>query len=676
MAIDGDLALILGLLAFTAVVVLVIWSITEQPRRMSLQRRTRVSVALAVLVFLAGPLLGWVDQVRVSDRAFVVDELDVDFTVEADGSTVVDERITVTFLEPRRGIVRELPREFAGFIGVTSSVELAAGQEDPHRADYELLSATLDGQPVAVTEWRVSGGWLLIRLGESAQTLPPDTYEYRLRYRAPSWTFVSGSNATSAHTRINVPDFSWATSVTQVRLRASMPGPVSEVDCVHGMRGSSRSCAEHLAVDGSVVTAKLGPFPDHTGATLAWTTPVEAYELRPPRSRMSGLHDGALLPRSSMPRPLAGLILSSLLVLPVATMLWWEQRRIYDVVTDPELHDRAYPSTLPTPPEGYTPVEVAGLLQRRGAHNLLLSALASASQHGRIDVEVAQDHAAIVLAEEADSSGDETLDALLPLELSGTYDPEIARRVKQAHRGMVERADRVFVARGLLHDQHRWLHSTVTRGLIILATVVIAVVVTSVVMSTTRLGETSSLSLLFMFLLALLVSLRMWHGRRVPVTSQGRDLLQQAAAFDEYIRTVEQEELTWAASQQQRDEHHPALTLLPYAIALGRATSWYHRFGGLLLQLAPTEWSSDPAQVWAYQERLHATMTRPASSGGSSTHFDTGSSSGFGGGGGGGGFGGGGGGFGGGGSAGSGGGGGGFGGGGGSGGGGGGGRSW
>lgn len=112
----------------------------------------------------------------------------------------------------------------------------------------------------------------------------------------------------------------------------------------------------------------------------------------------------------------------------------------------------------------------------------------------------------------------------------------------------------------------------------------------------------------------------------LPLTSAGRDATTRARAFARYLLTVEGEQLQWAAGQPRINCHHPALALLPYAVALGYADSWCKRFGPLLRQLAAAgavRGRASTSAWWLHETRIRdliriqaRSSQAPSSSGG------------------------------------------------------------
>ena len=627
------------------VVVLVGWAVVSvgwesvRPRidRLTHADRWRFTLALPIVLVIAGLLAGAVDAWQRLDQAFVIDSFDLRMSIAPDGTTVIEEDILVTFSRSRRGIIRELPPERtttqrpAGTLSqapVLSSGDLAEedeqGPQPQHDRDYEVLDATVDGEDAVIRTWRESGRYH-VRFGSQNVWLEPGTYRYHLRYRAPSWTQRSSSNAELAETRINVPGFEWPTRIEQVSVAIWTPGDPDRPACVWGPAGSRRSCDDAVRVEDGVLRANLGPFADRSGATIAVHSPVAAFSFEPPVGRSEPLGSGWAIPRLTLPRSLAGMLLALVVALPLAGVALHE-RSLIDGPHRRRMRRQDTPTVLVHPPENLEPVEVAGLLFRhtRG-DQLLLSRLIRASQQGAIEAHLAADRAHFAPVEDDGQDLEAPLHTLLPLDMTDDYDAGVADRITSAQQVLERRARNVFAEAGLdrrdrtLHDRlHRLPVLWGVAGALALALAVLGVIATPLTIWT-------GLAVLVVVLAVAGAHRLLWAGRGTPLTDEGVDLMRLAEAFDHYLDTVEAEQLTWAATQDDTDHRHPAVALLPYAVALGRGEAWHERFGPLMRQHAPDDWATASSAPRHFRQLHHATCTAPTSS------SDQGSGGGFGG---------------------------------------------
>lgn len=621
--------------------------------------RRRLTTALLPVALAAVVAVGLTADRQALDRAFVIDRFTLAVVVAPDGTTTAQEELLVTFRDPRRGIVRVLPRE-PGFDAVSreerevrDQIAMLRRQPPPGRPDlapdeaqraweqariveletwlasrppppahlrtYAIVAHANDAPTEGFSASRTPTGDLELRFGDAARTLPTGTYRYQLHYDGPSWTRTDLRDTGRTETRIDVPGFGWPTTVAATTVRLDLPGPIDSAQCVQGRVGATRSCDAQLVVSGSTLTAELGPYPDHSGATIAVTVAGEHFTQAPLTQALPALDRGARLPRWHVPRLPAAIGLALLLAVPGLLVLRLEHRRIYARVTDPALEARILPAALPHPPDGLDPTQVAGLLHRRRADDLLLAALVTASQRGALDVEVPADGTGLVLRRGPTPESDPTgavallLPQAAPVTVTGAQDDELAARFTAARRMLRERAGRVFEDQGLLHHEGGWLGTAAGRAWLLVGLGFGGLLVAVIAGIVVPLGSTAALQVAGIVAAALLGGRLLWAGRRRPLSSAGRDRVRQAEAFRAYLVAVEREPLGWAA-QEEPDERHPALALLPYAIALGLGDAWYARFAPLLHQQQSEAWWTDPVRV----DRVLATeraSRRPAASG-------------------------------------------------------------
>ncbi len=584
--------------------------------------RIGVSLLVVGIVVAGAAAIGWIGDQAGRDDAFSIDVFDRIVLVEPDGATFVQETIDVTFHESRRGIFRDLP--------------------DEHRfdaGDYQILAVdhgSSDQPWNFVVEQGPDGP--RVRIGDASVWLDPGAYRYRLRYGAPTWSHVLADDRDIVETRIDVPGFDWPTDVDQVRLVVLAPGEILDVTCVEGPRGSTRPCAAEPRIGDGEVVIQLGPYGDHEAATVAVHTPADAFTANLPVVDVTPLGTRGLLEPVDLTGPHAALLLALLLALPLLVLDAVYARAVYrDRVTDPHLHDRQHPTAIPAPPRGMRPPEIAGLLLRRNSEPLFLSTLVDLDQRGLVRtsaVERGGDKIDLTVARaDADTPpppGDQRfLDDLLgsgSVTFADKYDQTVARKVRNASQHLVKRARHVFRDHGLEHDSGKLLRSTGFKVLAVLAMIFWIIVLAAVIGSITTLPGGAFFGVTALVIVGWGLAHLPWAHHRVPLNSAGRDLTAQARSFDEFVRTVESEQLEWAAGQPGIDHLHPAVSLLPYAIVLGHADSWFNRFGSVMAQVAGaaaagtaaggTAWWASQRSFSGVRSSQSATSTAPSSSSG------------------------------------------------------------
>ncbi len=585
--------------------------------------RIGVSVAVAVAVFAGAALIGLLSGLAQRDSAFTIDAFDRLVVVEADGTTTVGEVIDVTFHESRRGIFRDLPDERRFQAGGYQIITVDQGSAD---------------RPWNWIEERGPDG-PRIRIGEASTWLQPGQYRYRLIYEAPTWSHVQRRDRDIVETRIDIPGFEWPTDVARARLTLVSPGEVIDAQCVEGQLRSTRPCAQEPVIEGDTVIVELGPYGDHEAATVAVQVPADAFTTALPVHHQPALGTGGIFEPIDVPRPVAAMLLALLIALPLLALDVIYARAVYrDQVTDPQLHDRLHPTALPAPPHGFRPPETAGLLLRRNSQALFLATLVDLDQRGLVTTsatEKGKHHELTVsrpdtMAEPPPPGDLAFIDALVPANSStrfgDKYDSAVAKRIQKASSKVTARARDVFRTNGYKHDGGLLLRSFGMKALLTIAMIVWIVMATRAVTGMTPLAGAGAGWTVGLVVVGWIIAHLPWRHHRVPLNSQGRDATAQARAFDEFVRTVEAEQLEWASGQPGIDHLHPAVSLLPYAIALGHADSWYDRFGSVMTQLAAaagagaaaggTAWWASQRSYSGVRSAQSATSTAPSSSSG------------------------------------------------------------
>jgi hypothetical protein len=598
---------------------------------MRLGWRITVSVLVTAGTFGAAWAVGAITDEVERDGAFRIDRFDQHVAISADGTTQVTEEIEVTFSQERRGIFRDL--------------EVAPFPSDGTFTNFEVDR----GHPSEPWQFAVEQGPTgpRVRIGNPAQFLTPGTYPYRITYDAPTWFYELRRDGDVAEIRIDVPGFGWPTSIGATTLSMDLPGAVRDASCVEGRRGTTRPCAVTPFTDGEHIRFEVGPFDDQESATVLVQVDRDAFVTDIPVHNPDPLFSSGGIGPWDVSRPMAAVWLALILAIPL--LIWealssWHHYR--DRMTDPALHDRQHPTALPTPPFGFRPPELAGLLLRTDADSLFLATLVDLDQRGLLTTSTETTPGGLLRKERETLTvtrppagtvmppmDDEFVSALVPTGTTvfdGDYDAEVASRVTAAKRPVTERAKGVFERFGFEHDEGGIIGVGWFRALVILGYLIGAGAVAWVFTAATPLPGPASVIVVLVVLAGWGLAHLPWAHHRLPLNSTGRDARVQARAFDEFIRTVEGEQLEWAAGQPGIDHHHPAISLLPYAIVLGHADSWFDRFGSVMSELAVTSggdgsggvrsgqaaWWTSAAAYSSVRASQSGTSTAPSSSGG------------------------------------------------------------
>lgn len=614
-----------------------------------------VVVGAATATFAVLPTLADLVTSPSVDDGFVIDRFDREITLGPDGRSEVVETIDVTFVEERRGIVRDLDTDVLG----GGTAEIAVGG---------VVDEDGDPWPYTVEE---DDGEVTVRVGEEDVQLAPGPQTYRVGYRTTGQVAIDESDPTVAELRIDVPGDGWPTTVAATTLTLDLPAAPEEVTCVYGAGGATTACPP-ATVDGERVTQEVPALEVATTGTVAVRLPAEAFTANLPIASFTPLVTSSDDPEEpaplEVPDPLAGLLLGLAVALPIGGLELVRARLVYrDRVTDPLLHDRATPTAELAPPDDLAPNELAAVVQRLGdQQDRFLATLVDLELRGVLrsetttedDVAPVPDHLddveveRIVLRpgphpERAEATEAAFVDALLgdggEVVLDGEYDEDVAARVAAATDVLDTRVGELRAPGGdIVHDGASWLRG-ISGALLTSVAVAVALALGFGVAALTGLPVGLPAIALFVAVAAWVALAFTWRYQRQAFTSYGRDLSARTRAFRHFLTEVHRDRLAFAA-ERGTDLHHPAVALLPYAVALGLADSWYDRFAPVLAELAATDpalaGSAAAVPWWAYaggfsglQAAQSGSTTDPSSSSGGAVGGGAGSGVGGGGGG-------------------------------------------
>jgi uncharacterized membrane protein YgcG len=603
---------------------------------------TRLLLSLVTVTIVALTVVGvaLVARAAAGDDGFVIDRFHRLVEVGGDGELEVTETIEVTFLEPRRGIFRDL--ESAGPVGPVS---------------YELRDVEdADGSPWRAAEERTDDGDPRIRIGDAAVVLDPGPQTYVLRYRIDGLLFRPASRPDQVQVRVDVPGDGWPVEVAVTHLEVVLPTAPSDVRCVAGATGTTGACGER-EVAGTQVSQRIDRLgPGETG-TVAVELPADAFAAGEdlPVSDVRDLEDREVLASLGVPLVPATLLLLVLLAAPAALLEAVRSRTVYrDVVTDPHLHDRVTPTAELEPPDGLAPAELAALAQRSIDGEVLLATLVDLELRGVIHTTTRDDGGTITIQQGEDPSAARpweatALDALCPrgapITFDGEYDADTTERANGASAAVAGHAG------GVLDEGSRYIHSRggLLRGsgyvVLVLAVLLVGAVVGLAGIALLAVPVAAVVAAWVGLGVAWFVLAWLWRKERLPLTSEGRDAVERTAAFRRFLSEVHGDRLAFAASRREVGTTHPAVAMLPYAMVLGLADSWLERFEPLLVEAArngeagaardPDAWYLHRGTLAAAAVTYGSTTTAPSSSSGGGSFGGGGAGSGGGGGGGG-----------------------------------------
>ncbi|MBS3939555.1 MAG: DUF2207 domain-containing protein [Actinobacteria bacterium] len=583
------------------------------------------------------------------DDAFAIDMFDQEVRVGSDGRLEVVESIDVTFREQRRGIFRDLDT-----VGIEDS-----------QVTYEVRSVDR-GLPDQSWDYVIedTGARLRVRIGNEDVVLDPGPQHYRIAYVMDGLLFEPTARPGMVQLRIDVPGAEWPTAIAETRFRVELPAEPTRVQCVMGSSGETNPCPE-ATVEGTTVRQSVPALEPWTTATVLVEVPADAFTTTFDVAEVEDLDTLGEAAQPEGPPPLprvpAALLLLLLVAAPALLLEALRARLVYrDRVTDPALHDRVTPSAELEPPDNARPLETAALLQRGIGNEVVLATLLDLELRGAVQTattETAEGKPRIVVTPADGAPRGEPprpweaaflrhlLGSTGRIDFDGVYDADTTKRASAAS--------------GALKSHGGWLHSTESplthtgarwlRGGTFAVWIALCLALGAVIgVAGTRLLQLSLVVPVVIWVCLgvswILLSF-VWRPQRLPLTSVGRDVIARTRAFREFLEQVHGDRLEFAAGRETYDQHHPALSLLPFAMALGLADSWYRRFEPVLAELArqgavPT---SGPYPWWAYgagygavRTSYSSSTTSPSSSGGSGGSFGGGGAGSGGGGGGGG----------------------------------------
>ena len=182
---------------------------------------------------------------------------DTAFTIQSDGSVLVNEQIVYDFgSDMRHGIIREIP--------------VRSRYNGSYDRLYPLTVRSVQS-PDAPAQYKVenNGSVASIRIGDPG-VLITGMHTYRLTY-----VLRGALNAFASHDELywNATGNQWGVPIGQATVRVSAPVAVTRAVCFAGPRGSTSSCQQGGITDGVAhfTQAGLGP---HEGVTVAVAIPA------------------------------------------------------------------------------------------------------------------------------------------------------------------------------------------------------------------------------------------------------------------------------------------------------------------------------------------------------------------------------------------------------------------
>jgi hypothetical protein len=499
-----------------------------------------------------------------SARSFVIERFAVDLDVRSDGSLGVRETITVAFHGAHNGLYRLIPIRY-----VRQGLEFALRLDDIHVLDQ--------GHASLRTELSYPGAYVKIKAWVPGAVDTTKTVQISYRVRR-------GLLAFDNHDELywNVTGDEWEVPIREAEATVTLPPglPMRGVHTVAYTGPRSAAGTDYEAgVDGTIHFRATRPLRPREGFTIvvAWPPGLVA---RPPAWRQAWWFAVDNWP----------------LALPLATLLgmgllWRAYGR------DP----RADRSIKPEygPPSDLAPAEGGALLDQKAEPSDVIATLVDLAVRGYITVEPVGDDD-FIFRRVRDLTGDSTLTPLEGFVLRKVFGEQLSlheRHLSELRRDseyvfapIRDAIYRALVEHRLFPSSPFWIRQGWgwVGGLLLLAGGGLLVAQDRWGPLGLPLAAGAGLSGLVILAFARIMPRRTWRGVKLLVHLRG---------FQEFLERAEKDRLA----------RLPADTLhrwLPWAIALGVAEPWIHRFEGVKVEVPAWYRSGEPFTLTRYRQSL------------------------------------------------------------------------
>lgn len=528
-----------------------------------------------------------------SAAKFTTERFDVQMNIQADGTLMVREEISITFTEPQRGLIRKLPAITRGRGNLV------------RRTQYALIDVQMNRGSGFVKEAsapEMNGGDWQVRIGRKDKF-----FEGKVTYRIDYMVFggmtpFEGGEGLGKRTELhwNMLPTNWATTIDAGRVQISYPPPkpgIVRALIIVGDRGLKQglviepkrvlrpsSDIKARFITDRVLNAELvRPLRPGQTMTVTLALPGDTVIPPPPEIAERTTEGGITLPKFSPERQATGAVLP---FLPLIPLLMW--RRKYRFHEGPMVVQF-------DPPEGVGPSECGLIIDRSFDPRDVVAGILSLAQKGAVklrphETEMTFGIHLLGLMRTRD---------LTPFEVSlyaalEPYGPEIEPSTLKGNFGAAyQRLDAGL--RSDLHDRGLSL----TRGmsgfgcgvgcLFVLVTLAIGLVATG----------TLFLFALIPTVIAIVIG-GVLIGTMSNLTPEGTRMRAHVKGLREFIRRADADEM------RRMSQTMPAQALferlLPYALVFGFVEQWTKAFEGM--ELLTPDWfeHSGQADYWTIQQ--------------------------------------------------------------------------
>ncbi len=538
---------------------------------------------------LLGPVaLGLLPGVTRADSGWVVRSFDAELAIQADASLDVTETIDAEFLEPKRGIIREVPIRHAVGMHLYDVRFRFLGVNDGAGKSYRA-SLTYEENRVR------------IRIGDPDIRLS-GSHRYRIRYRVErailwegnhSWGGAGGDQE-RAVLRWNATGTEWGVPIDWARVTVRLPGDVDdahlEYNAVTGAFGAHDRDFTKRRIDARTVAFETGALRPGEGITVEVSMP------------------GGIVARPSLVRRISWWLMDNFpyglipIVLVTCVAAWFFRGR--------DLPGRGSIVVSYEPPDGFGPAEVGTLIDEKVDLRDVSAVLIDLAVRGYIKIAEVPSQGGLLSKTDYRFTRLKDPDDLKPYERR-LYDKLFEGRTSV----LMSELETKFhpVINQVVHDLYQGLSrdgyfdgnpAGVRTGFLVLGWLALAAALALAgLLQFWMLGRVFVLPIILTAIAgAIIVAIT---SRVMPrKTQKGRIAWENIAGLEEYIRRAEVDDI------QAQDRLGIFERLLPYAIVLGLSDRWAKAFADLYTQ--PPNWyePADPLNysMWRFTNDINRSV--------------------------------------------------------------------
>lgn len=234
-------------------------SLHRTPPALSGPARGALAVVLALLLLLAAAVLAPTRALAATDS---VENLDVAYVVNPDGSMHVTETYTYAFNQPRHGIERYV------------LVRQGYGDSTTQHRQYPMSDISVSSPTGAPAQYALAdvGGSTVIRVGDPDRTIT-GTQRYVISYTL-GHVLNKQEQASAAELYWNVTGDAWRVPIQNVSVSVTGPAAATKAACTWGASRSTDQCG---AKAGATSTYTAGPLSPGQQMTIAQQMPLSAF---------------------------------------------------------------------------------------------------------------------------------------------------------------------------------------------------------------------------------------------------------------------------------------------------------------------------------------------------------------------------------------------------------------